>query len=177
MGIVENIIPLNREVLSCVGMKWNINSKTHLQLSSVLNHKLYMYNVHCTGDAIGQVGSPALGLSQILCENSLNGRVYFRVGQGVLSPPPGIDLPPLEIGFPYSVICECPLGFIFAPPPLKFAAMCFPPLEQNPEINPEWWIVWVEVGDVGTLTCMTIILMVASIGKFVWIETLHAANC
>jgi hypothetical protein len=24
----------------------------------------------------------------------------------------------------------------FCPPPLKFAAMCLPPLKQNPEINP-----------------------------------------
>jgi hypothetical protein len=55
---------------------------------------------------------------------------------GVLyNPPP----PTLEIGFPYK-LCNvqlAPLGFVFAPPPLKFAAMCLPPgLERNPEINP-----------------------------------------
>ena len=44
--------------------------------------------------------------------------------------------PPLEISLPYNILYgDCP-------PPLKFAAMCLPPLERNPEIYPATITGW-----------------------------------
>ena len=44
--------------------------------------------------------------------------------------------PPSEIGFPHCLICVGLLPLDLYLPPLIFAAMCLPPLEGNPEINP-----------------------------------------
>ena len=56
-------------------------------------------------------------------------RVYFRGGgEGVLSPPLGIDLPPLGNWLSLYLIWGAPLR-IWICPLLKFATMRLPPLE------------------------------------------------
>ena len=66
------------------------------------------------------------------------GRVYFRGGgKGVLLPPLGIDLLPLGNWLSLYLLWGAPLR-IWICPLLKFATMRLPPLERNPEINPDW---------------------------------------
>jgi hypothetical protein len=57
------------------------------------------------------------------------------------TPPLGfICPPPWKLVFPI-LNMELPPPWIYiCPPPLKFAAMYLPPLERNPEINPDCYI-------------------------------------
>ena len=57
-------------------------------------------------------------------------RVYFR---GVKE---YVHTPPSQLAILYLICCYPLLDLHSSPPPLKFATMCLPPLERNPEINP-----------------------------------------